>query len=270
MRSLCLCLVVLASCAGSSSSSSSFTEEGTDRTTTSAPIDEPAPPAATASTASAPPSPSPAAPPPVTLRRHRDRLLDSLAGTGKTRCALWAELTATQRGVFLTITDLLGQRSLLFGASALDHVTKVYAIRDSNGDNGGMNNNRIWLQVDALLIDALRHPDSPALPEWRKSTDFAGPHAPFDADSETVNGQPRGQAHFWSADAKSKPVGRPGVETIDDPHIVEIDIDYDLFHNSNPEGTYFPNGKGRDHYAKVWSSKGTAASPELDYTPTCN
>jgi hypothetical protein len=182
----------------------------------------------------------------------------------------------------LTITDLLGKRSYLTNGSgtsaagrlskadqamALDHVTKVYEIRDSNGSNGGVNNNRIWLQVDDTLIAALRIPDS-ALPEWSASTDAAGPHSPFDADSETVNGQPRGQAHFWSTNSNSKTIGRPGVETINDPHVVEIDIDYDLFHNSNPEGTYFPNGKGTDHYTKFWSPKGATGSPELDYVPT--
>ncbi|MBX3220693.1 MAG: hypothetical protein KF795_09250 [Labilithrix sp.] len=225
-------------------------------------------------------SPDGGAAPPPTLRENRDRLIDTLATRrGTTRCPLWTELTDTQRGVFLTISDLLGKRSFVTNdppggkaragadlAMALDHVTMVYDIRDSFGKNGGAGN-RIWLQVDATLIAALRDFDG-ALPEWSKSKDFAGPHAPFDASSETNTGQPTGQAHFWSADAKSKPLGRPGVEDVDDPRAVEIDIDYNLIHDSNPEGTYFPNGKGRAYYTKVWTPKGVGGSPELDYVPT--
>lgn len=259
-------------------SSERTTKSGEGPLEPSAPANAPAP---TSSVSDLPSGPAPATI--SSLTENRDRLLDTLAQRkSATRCSLWSSLTATQRGVFLTITDLLGRRSYMTNASgadstgrlskddlavALDHVTKVYEIRDSNGDNGGMNNNRIWLQVDETLIAALRSPHS-ALPEWSASGDLAGPHSPFDADSETVDGQPRGQAHFWSADSKSRPIGRPGVEDINDARIVEIDIDYDLFHNSNPEGTYFPNGKGTEHYTKVWSAKGAGGSPELDYVPT--
>jgi hypothetical protein len=217
----------------------------------------------------------------MTLAANRDRLIDTLAvRKTTTRCPLWTQLTATQKGVFLTITDLLGKRSFMTadppagtartGADleqALDHVTKVYEVRDSGGGNGGGDNNRIWLQMDATLATALRDFNGP-LPEWAASTDFAGAHDPFDATSETVHGQPRGQAHFWSADAKSKPLTRPGVEGIDDPHIVEIDIDYDVFHNSNPEGTYFPGGLGRTAYETYWTPLGAGGGPELDYVPT--
>lgn len=239
---------------------------------TTAPPDEIAPP------------PPPASGIPATLRDNRDRLVDTLAARkSTTRCALWTSLTETQKGVFLTITDLLGKRSFLTndppnGAkrsgsdleTALDHVISVYEIRDSNGSNGGGNNNRIFLRADATLIAAFRDFDG-ALPEWTESKDLAGAHHPFDATSETITGQPRGQAHFWATDGASVPLGRPGVEDVNDPHVVEIDIDYDFFHNSNPEGVYFPNGKGRDHYAKVWSDKPTgmpAGDPEFDYVPT--
>jgi hypothetical protein len=257
---------------------------GCGGTASEAPADpQPDPPATTAP--SVPPGPStlpgpgPGTATPATLRDNRDRLVDTLATRkNTTRCPLWISLTATQKGVFLTITDLLGKRSFLTnnpaggakrsGADlemALDHVTKVYELRDSNGSNGGGNNNRIFLQVDDKLIAALRNFDG-ALPEWSKSGDVAGAHAPFDATSETLSGQPRGQSHFWGSDGASKPLGRPGVEDVDDPHVVEIDIDYDFLHNSNPEGSYFPNGKGRDHYAKVWTPKpdASAGGPEFD------
>lgn len=235
---------------------------------------------------SAPVTPGSPAPPstpsiPASLHDNRDRLIDSLAAVkGVARCALWQSLTPTQRGVFLTITDLLGKRSYLTnpppnGAPrvgpdlemALDHVTKVYEIRDSNGQNGGGDNNRIWVQVDTKLITAMRSFDA-GLPEWGKSSDWGGAHEPFDGTSETATGQPRGQSQFWSDDAKSVALTRPGVEGINDPHIVEIDIDYNLFHDSNPEGDYWPDGKGSEHYAKVWSDKGLGTGPELDYVPT--
>lgn len=172
--------------------------------------------------------------------------------------------------MFLTVTDLLGKRTFM-GASpstgtALPHVTKVYEIRDKGTGNGGGDNNRIWLQFDAVLIAAMRDFDG-ALPEWRKSTDLAGPHTPFDASSETVNGQPRGQAHFWSADAKSKPLGRPGVEAVDDPRAVEIDIDYNILHDSNPEGTYLGKA-GRELYTQKWTPLGLGGSPEFDWIPS--
>lgn len=208
----------------------------------------------------------------ITLKDNRDRLIDTLAVVkGTTRCPLWKALTPTQKGVFLTITDLLGKRTFM-GASpssgtALVHVTKVYEIRDKGGfGNGGGDNNRIFLQFDATLIAAMRDFGGP-LPEWAKSTDAAGPHDPFDATSETVNGQPRGQAHFWSADDKAKPLGRPGVETVNDPRVVEIDIDYNFLHDSNPEGDYFGKS-GRDLYAEKWSALGLGGSPEFDWVPT--
>lgn len=210
--------------------------------------------------------------PSITLKDNRDRLIDTLAVVkGTTRCPLWKALTPTQKGVFLTITDLLGKRTFM-GASpstgtALPHVTKVYEIRDKGGfGNGGGDNNRIFLQFDATLIAAMRDVDGP-LPEWAKSTDAAGPHDPFDATSETVNGQPRGQSHFWSADDKAKPLGRPGVETVNDARVVEIDIDYNFLHDSNPEGDYFGKS-GRALYAEKWSSLGLGGSPEFDYVPT--
>ena len=208
----------------------------------------------------------------ITLKDNRDRLIDTLAVVkGTTRCPLWKALTPTQKGVFLTITDLLGKRTFM-GASpstgtALVHVTKVYEIRDKGGfGNGGGDNNRIFLQFDATLIAAMRDFGGP-LPEWAKSTDAAGPHDPFDATSETVNGQPRGQSHFWSADDKAKPLGRPGVETVNDPRVVEIDIDYNFLHDSNPEGDYFGKS-GRDLYAEKWTALGLGGSPEFDWVPT--
>jgi hypothetical protein len=210
---------------------------------------------------------------PHSLKENRDRLFDTLAKRkAKERCALWTALSATQKGVFLTISDLLGKRSLMTNdptsGTALDHVVSIYEIRDKGSfGNGGGDNNRIFIGGDAALLFALRNFDGP-LPEWAASTDAAGAHDPFDATSETIHGQPRGQAHFWSADDKAKALGRPGVETVVDPHVIEIDIDYDLFHQSNPEATYVPGGYGRTFYEATWKDKGIGGSAELDYQPT--
>lgn len=217
---------------------------------------------------------------PRSLKDNRDRLIDTLARQrSTTRCPLWASLSATQRGVFLTITDLLGKRSFVTndppgartGAdleTALDHVEHLYELRDKGAiGNGGGDNNRMWLRADARLIAALRDTDG-ALPEWGASSDIAGPHAPFDATSETAFGQPRGQAHFWAKDASAKALGRPGVETVNDPRVVEIDIDYNIIHDSNPEGTYIPGGYGRTFYESKWQPKGVGGPAELDYAPT--
>lgn len=139
---------------------------------------------------------------------------------------------------------------------------------EKRGSNGGVNNNRIFFQADDKLIAAMRGFKT-ALPEWDQSSDLGGVHAPFDATSETLSGQPRGQSQFWSDDTKSKPLtGRTGVEDVNDPHVVEIDLDYNFFHDSNPEASYFPNGTGREYCEKVWSPKGTGGGPEYDYVPT--
>ncbi len=206
----------------------------------------------------------------VSLKDNRDRLLDTLAVVkSTTRCPLWKALTPTQRGVFLTITDLLGKRSYMgkspSSGMALPHVTKVYEIRDKGTGNGGGDNNRIFLQFDTALITAMRDFKG-SLPEWDESNDLAGPHSPFDATSETIDGQPTGQSQFWSADGKAKPLGRPGVETVNDPHVVEIDIDYNFIHDSNPVGDY--GGKtGMELYEAKWTPLGAGGSPEFDYVP---
>jgi len=50
----------------------------------------------------------------MSLRDNRDRLLASYGERfGKSSCQMWSEMTQVQKGVFLTITDLLGKRSFL-------------------------------------------------------------------------------------------------------------------------------------------------------------
>ncbi len=278
MRVLAFLAIALVAC-GSSSSPEPAPSPTPYGATVDAPPEDDAPPPPSTTT---PPGEDPKKDPTAqssgahSLKDNRDRLIDTLAKQkSKTRCDLWTSLSATQKGVFLTISDLLGKRSVMTTladeVTALDHIVAVYEIRDKGGfGNGGGDNNRIWLKGDATLLAALRSFDG-ALPEWAASKDLAGAHSPFDATSETLHGQPRGQAHFWSADDKAKPLGRPGVEAVNDPHVIEIDIDYDVFHQSNPEGSYVPGGYGRTFYESVWKEKGKGGSAELDYVPTgCN
>jgi len=95
---------------------------------------------------------------------------------------------------------------------------------------------------------------------FRNSHDFKGPHDPFDWSDESKGGRtdppgsPTAQIQFWSPhfyrDANGNPVydwtpygslgralmavGRPGVENVTNPYVLEIDQDWDLFHRSDP------------------------------------
>ena len=98
----------------------------------------------------------------------------------------------------------------------------------------------------------------------RNSHDFGGPHAPFNTSDESKGGRtdspgsPTIQSQFWSPDfgydasgnpywnwrpwaggRAQSPVGRPGVESVVDPYIIEIDQDWDLFHHSDPTHSDF-------------------------------
>jgi len=116
------------------------------------------------------------------------------------------------------------------------------------------------------LIEAFRSDDD-WLPEWAASRDLAGPHDPFTQSSETVNGQPTGQAHFFASDDDMVILERPGVEGVSDPHIIEIDIDYNLIHESNPECDYL-FVPGRQVYEEFWSGHGNGDPVDFDHLPT--
>jgi hypothetical protein len=224
---------------------------------------------------------------PTPLVDSRDRLLDTYAdAVGASRCQAWAGMTRDQRGVFLTITDLLGNRSWLTEEpesgpregddldTALDHVTRVVAVRGADTDCllprccGGVEFNRLYVVADERLIATFRG-DAAGLPAWRPSSDLAGPHDPFTQSAETYHGQPRGQAHFFASDGDAVVLERPGVEGVLEPHLVEIDIDYNLFHESSPECDYrLGTISGRELYEEVWAAEGTSRSVELDYVPT--
>ncbi len=242
---------------------------------------------------------------PTSTDENRNRLLETLAQLRKAsdRCALWPTLSDVQQGVFLTHTDMLGERSCLENsavtsgpldgsgtcivasnpcqcapgsAMALDHVYRLWSVsgndptcscsKEASGYkccNGGKDWHRTFLSADDHLIARLRAVAS-GLPAWRASTDLIGPHAPFDQSGETERDRPRGQTHFWSTDAKAVPLTRPGVEGVLDPHAVELDNDYNLVHDSSPEGCYGLFGVGcvygRVIFKQAWSDAGNKAS----------
>lgn len=219
-----------------------------------------------------------------TLDDDRDRLLETYALVQKLadRCAAWSKLDGIQKGIFLTHTDMLGNRSCV-GASkcaktddqALPHVFQLWAMNGSdpgcsctitstgyNCCNGGGEWHRVFFTADDRLIQMMR--DRAGLPEWKASSDLAGPHAPFSQSNETSTGSPRGQIHFWAKDADASSLKRTGVTGVNDPHIVELDNDYNLLHDSNPEGCYGVFGLGcsygRVSFKKTWSDKGNQAA----------
>ena len=212
----------------------------------------------------------------ASLKINRDRLLTEYANRYELYSArrMWSGMTNVQKGVFLTLTDYLGRRSFLnnsYGTRTefdmmLNHVTKIYTIRGSNNsDCGGIDYNRMYFQVDDALMYNIRNVQF--LPNWRNSTDLNGPHSPFTQSREGISGKPRAQIHEWAWDFESQPVYRPGVGGINDPRIVEMDIDYDFLHHSNPQCTY-DGISGRSLYQSFYYNYGLGGSAEYDYIPT--
>jgi hypothetical protein len=104
--------------------------------------------------------------------------------------------------------------------------------------------------TDNQLIAYFRN-SATGMPEWGKSNDFAGPHSPFSQESETAKGSPRGQTNFWADNSQATVLTRNGVVGVLDPQIVEMDQDYNIIHDSNPEDAY--SGKyGRALYKRNW------------------
>lgn len=263
-----------------------------------------------------------------TLQENRNRLLDGYATRigATSRGDAWSRMTDTQKGVFLTITDMLGERAYLTwpgyrytarpnacngmqynidctggctveefpnscidmnpescyehgfcertertrsevpGASEtmLDHVTKLWAVRDGYGNCGG-SGNRIFFSADDTLMFRIRNRMISIL---GPSNDPGPPHAPFTASHETYIGQPRGQIHFWELDSRAVTLSGDGVNGVLDSHAVEIDIDYNFFqHDSNPQCSY-GGTLGRYKYEQLWKREGRGTqTAELGYNP---
>jgi hypothetical protein len=275
-----------------------------------------------------------------TESENRDRLLDTLAAAhGRPdRCAEWASMGQNQRGVFLTLTDLMygtfmypppykkylasnsaqgnciaclydsaecragyecetnGKTCLVYakpspyasypvcmgappsdtytvqqprtGASLekmLDHVVQIYSMAAETSSCGG-GDNRMYFSADDTLMYALRNLFS-APQGWRNSEDMAGPHSPFTQSRETHAGKPRGQTHQFAWDSEAVWVQKSGMSTpVFDPHLVELDIDYNWIHDSNPE-CYYGGQYGRTVYTNFWRSQGYPG--DLSYQPVC-
>jgi hypothetical protein len=290
----------------------------------------------------------------ASLKTNRDRLLDSYAlQTNKpNRQQAWTDMTPSQKGVFLTITDLLGRRTLMHpnnnfspavltpgmddytngcfdmneeyrdleaqGAyiataaggyalingnwvavpepsspcelvdvetciskgrcfrsqlprtdfdMALNHVVTLYAVNGSHfGDCGGGEYNRVFFSADDELIYAVRNIDFSAPIGWWRSEDVFGPHSPFTQSRETIGGRPKGQIHEWAWDYQAITMSRPGVYGVYNPHLVEMDIDYNSIHDSNPECSY-GGVYGRYKYQNFWYGQGLGGSAEFGYSP---
>ena len=271
--------------------------------------------------------------------QNRDRLLDTLAEAhGRPdRCAEWNSMGPNQRGVFLTLTDLMygswmykapvktylntntaqgncvacnypgyecrygyecnttstclvytkpypqaaysvcksaapedtytvvQPRTGMYLEKMLDHVTRIYSMAAETSSCGG-SDNRMYFSADDTLMFGLRNLASAPV-GWRNSEDLGGPHSPFTQSRETFAGKPRGQTHQFAWDSEVVWVQKSGMATaVYDPHLVELDIDYNWIHDSNPECSY--GGEyGRTVYANFWSTQGWPA--DLSYQPVC-
>lgn len=163
----------------------------------------------------------------------------------------------------------------------IDHVTQLYSVAGQGGwgciwagpfptccsDNGGGDANRVFFGADAQLITQMRTPVGISNPGWRNSEDLKGPHAPFSRSLESMHGLPRAQTHFWGSSTEGSYVNRPGLGGVYDPNIVEMDLDYNFCHDSNPDG-YYDGVQGRVKYEQAWQGQGLGGSAELGYRPT--
>jgi hypothetical protein len=144
-----------------------------------------------------------------------------------------------------------------YAEKLIDHVDDVYAVLDGGdpygrGSCGGVNNNRIFFSLDGAGIFALRNITLGFLPGIKQSGDWGGPHSPFNGSRETIHGQPRGQFQYFLWDHDAVPLaGRREVGQVYDPWAVEMDIDYNWKHDSNPLCTY-GGDLGLDDYRDKW------------------
>lgn len=185
-------------------------------------------------------------------------LRDALFATyTDTPCETWASLDASRRAVFLTITHRLSTSRMPDGRSMLDHITRLYLVLGGGSDGtncGGAENNRLFLAMDAYLWERMVETwdgaaviDDGGGSHWLHTRDLAGPHDPFDASNETDTGlrctllfersgsrPPTAQAHFF-LDGSAVAVERgSGISLPADPYMLEIDLDFDCVHRSNP------------------------------------
>ena len=279
----------------------------------------------------------------ASLSENRDRILTEYAISHGYMNAnvLWQSMSPSQKGVFLTITDLLGRRTYMqmdstshdyeyvgddddlgFGCAqmnevpdcddgcyvhpvnyygpacfhvtgqschemgkctdnptpnprtnfdvALNHIEKFYVIRGGNGNGcSGSDWNRIFFEADDDLLFNLRNyfvDQYYGSRIWGSSSDLSGPHSPFTQSRETHPGKPRGQTHQFAWDSDATGIFRAGLSGYYGTNIVEIDIDYNFWHASNPECSY-DGVYGRYMYQNLWYQHGLGGPAEFDYVP---
>jgi hypothetical protein len=231
------------------------------------------------------------------LSANRYRLLETYSrrlDPNRNACKQWNLMSASQRGAFLTITHRLQIASILNPTNLpdplLDHMTMIYAVHGSEDRHGldllfpcgGINANRVFFSMDsnawlALGLARVGDPSHPAIADfgatggtgtvvdrrWRNTHDT--PHRPFDVSDEANQGGPRGQVQYFS-DAVARPLPNRGANTADinDGYVLEMDQDYDIFHNSNTECPGF-----RAKYERNYTAPGFAAV-NYDWVPDCS
>ncbi|MBX3272932.1 MAG: hypothetical protein KF729_21900 [Sandaracinaceae bacterium] len=195
-----------------------------------------------------------AAAPDGSLAALRDALFATYSAAP---CASWAALDRSQRAVFLTLTHRLHTSRLPDGRSVLEHIDRLYLVLGGGSSGttcGGAANNRLFLSMDDVLWTALvatwereRIIDDGGGGAWVRTRDAAGPHAPFDASTETETGldcvllfersgsrPPTAQAHFFLEGSAARVERGAGISLEADPYMLEIDHDFDCLHDSNP------------------------------------
>jgi hypothetical protein len=203
----------------------------------------------------------------LSLAALRDRLLSTLTDAP---CATWATFDVSERAVFLMITHRLHLARTPDGRSVLEHVDGLHLVRGGGDDGttcGGGENNRLFLSMDDYLWaravetwDGASTIDDGSGSTFIHTRDIAGPHDPFDASIETDTGlvctllieqsssrPPTAQAHFF-LEGSAVPVERGSdISLPADPTMLEIDLDFDCIHRSNPTCRDFET-RYRDNY----------------------
>lgn len=125
------------------------------------------------------------------------------------------------------------------GLTLLDEVERVLAVKGPNpkGGCGGLDYNRIYFLMKRPVVEIIG--DFRNFPTLRSSGDKAGPHPGFDASFESYTSRPRLQGHYRVTGASEESEleilrQRIGQEAADPLRILEVDLDYDWKHGSNP------------------------------------
>lgn len=214
----------------------------------------------------------------ASLAAQRDALFATVAPSP---CEAWGALDPSARAVFLTITHRAFLSRTPDGRTVLSHLDALYAALPGGADGrqcGGTDNNRLFLSTDVYLWELLvaawsdgdRSIEDGGGGSWARSSDLAGPHDPFTGSTETETGldcillietgdsrPPTAQAHFFLP-GDEVAFERGGVSLPSDPQMLEVDLDFDCLHRSNP----LCPGRGFDEaYAEEWGDY------ECDWVP---